>query len=298
MKQKVITTIIFSILILTVSGVSRAETDQLSYHLLQGNWEQIIRDGESWAEREPENPSPHYFIQIAYYSLNRMDEANKSHRRISASPESAKTMRNIAENLILNNPDNPYAYILMEYVHFYAEEYEDMIIALNRALEIKPDYGPAYHDLAVAYSSLGNEEKALQLALEGINNAPDSLANYMYAGTVYRTRGNMSEAERILKKGIEKNRQAGEHTAYLHHQLSIKYIQSSEYDKAADILEDGIRISPDKEILYVLLGDAYARLGDFEKAAEAYSKAYKKADPGEKNLRNLIEIRKRSLGKQ
>jgi tetratricopeptide (TPR) repeat protein len=91
-------------------------------------------------------------------------------------------------------------------------------------------------------------------------------------GNIYYNIVAYDEAIKALNKAIELDHSY----AWTYNNLASIYIHKGSYDEAIPLLEKGIGLlskSSDKALLWNRLGDAYRRLDQHEKAAEAYQKA-------------------------
>ncbi len=80
---------------------------------------------------------------------------------------------------------------------------EGALAALNKALEIEPDYAPALLNLADLYRGLGDEEKALATLQKAILVAPDSGAIQHSYGLYWVRQGQLETALGYLKAATE-----------------------------------------------------------------------------------------------
>jgi tetratricopeptide (TPR) repeat protein len=73
--------------------------------------------------------------------------------------------------------------------------YKNAIGEYNRAIEIDPDYAPAYYNRGLAYAELGDTSKAIEDWTKAIEIDPDYADAYKSRGDVYRL---LDEYERAL----------------------------------------------------------------------------------------------------
>lgn len=116
-----------------------------------------------------------------------------------------------------------------------AEEYEEAIALLDRAVELAPEYAPAYHELGNCYQLTTRFDPALE-------NYDKSLELDPELGTAYRNRGNA-------------------------------YKKLGEFEKATEDYTEAIERKPNTEYLYSNRGAVYYNLGEYEKARADYTKA-------------------------
>lgn len=117
---------------------------------------------------------------------------------------------------------------------YIAGHYYDAIGDLNQSIQTWELYHQTYpndeisdSNLAVAYERLGDFEKSLQYALEGIRAAPDSVYGYINAAYDYVALGRLEEAKAIANSGLQKTNGALE----FHAELAV--VAMDEGDSAA-----------------------------------------------------------------
>ncbi len=94
-----------------------------------------------------------------------------------------------------------------------------------RELKSYPDSLALYDDLAVAYSKLGDQKRAIQIMLRKDSLSPGLYETYANLGTFYLHNGNFTEGEKYIQKAIEINPDA--HFGREKYQLFlVKYLQT------------------------------------------------------------------------
>lgn len=73
---------------------------------------------------------------------------------------------------------------------------------IQKALQMKPDYVPAFYDLALAYKLQHDYDHSIQWFQKVIEKEPDNTWSYYGIATIYGDQGNAREATAYLKKAI------------------------------------------------------------------------------------------------
>ncbi|WP_250655590.1 tetratricopeptide repeat protein [Alkalimarinus coralli] len=82
---------------------------------------------------------------------------------------------------------------------------EQALMALNKALEIEPDYVPALLNIADLYRGLGDEKSAKQTLQKAVSIAPDSGAAQHSFGLYWVRQGQLDTALNYLKEATEQS---------------------------------------------------------------------------------------------
>ena len=95
-------------------------------------------------ELNPSYPRSFHWFALMFPATGKHDEAN----------EKIKTAQRLA-------PRSAIVHAAAGLVYFYAQNYREAINACHKSLELNPQFVPAYKNLRVIYSALGDYEKAL-----------------------------------------------------------------------------------------------------------------------------------------
>ena len=83
-----------------------------------------------------------------------------------------------------------------------ARDVEKGIALIRRALEMNPQYVPAYYDLALALKIHGDGDEAIKWFQKVIEKEPDNTWSYYGIATIYGDRGDAENALPYLKKAL------------------------------------------------------------------------------------------------
>ena len=152
---------------------------------------------------------------------------------------------------------------------FYQNNYNAAIDKCNEAIEINPNYAPAYMIRGAAYGYL----EKYQNVIDDLNKAISINSNY---AEVYYSRGSayyyLKDYNRAIMdytKAIEIN--PNFENAYVNR--GNVYNELKQYDKSIDDFSRAIKINPNMYQAYYNRGNAYNNLQDFDKALSDYTKA-------------------------
>ena len=133
--------------------------------------------------------------------------------------------------------------------------------------------GRVHYFMALAYHCLGDFASAKRRYEQAIQQAPEDTLAYAILGFLLKQHGQPAEAQRIWRQGLailklrvdESPQNPG-----VHGRLALFYGQLG--DKAALLKEEDwiLREAPDNGNALVDIGDAFARLGEPERAVEYY----------------------------
>ena len=157
-----------------------------------------------------------------------------------------------------------------------AQQYGDSVHAFEQVAKLRPDYGDAYTNQALAnfqWEKYGEARTALEKALK---LAPENSRALYYLALVERNEGNLDGAIEDLRKvatAFPESRDA-------HRELGFSYYQQHKYEPARLEYEKVQSIDPDDLAAHYNLSILYRRLGMKEKATvEAAKFADQKDDP-------------------
>ena len=146
----------------------------------------------------------------------------------------------------------------------------DMAIeAYSLAIDLKPDYAPAYNNRGIVYFGKDEVDKAIRDYTEAIKHQPDDAIAYNNRGNVYTKKGNLDSAISDYDTAIEI--QPDDAKAY--NNRGNAYVAKDEVDKAIRDFTEAIRLKPDLVEAYNNRGNAYKDKGEIQKAFEDYAKA-------------------------
>lgn len=172
----------------------------------------------------------------------------------------------------------------------------DAIIALKRAIELRPKESSYYFALGVAWLTKPDLQEAELVFRQFLKLQPDNAQGQTYIGYVLLKEKSYPEAREWLEKSIKKDAGTPETFYYLgliaqeqkedqkaveffersiqlspsfahpHIALGSTYLKMKNYPRAQQELEIGVRLSPDDSKAHYNLALLYARLNDSQRA--------------------------------
>jgi tetratricopeptide (TPR) repeat protein len=156
------------------------------------------------------------------------------------------------------------AYFTRGMAHFNKREYDMAIGNLDRAIELNPNYGPAYSSRGYVYYYVMHEvDKAIADFNRAIELNPKDPDAYINRGMVYTAMGEYGRAITDYNRAIELNPK--DELAYYIRGNAFK--DKGEYGKAIADYNHAIELNPKNAITLRQLGAARFDAGDFKGAS-------------------------------
>jgi len=114
----------------------------------------------------------------------------------------------------------------------------------KQALRYDPSFVGALANIGIGYMKLGEKEKALECFYKSLMMQPYDANNYVNFAVALLEQGHLEEAKKILEKGL----QLDDKNALLHYTLGNVYAQLKHFDKAAEHFKTAMFLNPDLKI--------------------------------------------------
>lgn len=114
-----------------------------------------------------------------------------------------------------------------------------------------------------------NTQRAIERLEESVKLAPDFYNAHRGLGQEYRKTGRLDAAERELTRAFELNPREGTPLV----QLGEIYLEKNNFERAAEVLSQAIRIEPGSAIAHYALGRARYRPSEYAEAQQAFTRA-------------------------
>ncbi len=184
------------------------------------------------------------------------------------------------------SPENGYVYLKRAQVYFDQSEYEN---ALEQALLAKNYFYRMNQEsslLADIYLALGDGKEALALYEEFMKANPDDLFVQLNLGLAYFTMGNIDKAINIFEglidiKGVR-------NSAYTY--LGRAYLQEGDLEKALPALSSGAALNPYSFEAHYYLAKGYEEAGQSTNGFRAYVSALKQKMTDPQRIKVLYEF--------
>jgi len=150
-------------------------------------------------------------LTVACESPQKRDMARKAHavslleraRAVHWGKDWQEVMR-LATKAIEEDPTNPWSYSMRGAAHNAVGEYRAAIRDLNAALEISPDYAPAFTNKAISFLRLGDYPIARMNADEALELDRGNLTVLITAAEVYSASDDVRMACELLEEAVDK----------------------------------------------------------------------------------------------
>ncbi len=127
--------------------------------------------------------------------------------------------------------------------------------------------------LAAVYAKKGESDKALQLAKEVEQKAPDRAYVHVVKGDALYAMDKKKEAEAEYQKGVQKKGVEPYQEAIRYNQMGRYYASTGQYGKARELYDQAIQIDPYYIEGTTNKGLTYEKEGKWDKALESYRQA-------------------------
>lgn len=182
---------------------------------------------------------------------------------------------NILKKQLETDPTNARTHYLLGTIYDDKGDTESAITSFKICLEIDPDFHPARETLLQVYQRVGLSQQAVDLLEETLKQMP-SPNDYNTIGVMYYRTGEIDQSITAFRKSLEMNPYdpiPRNNLYQIFRERGIKALNVKAYEKAALHFGEALQFKPDDAILYRLMGDSYARDGDFKNAIVQYRKA-------------------------
>jgi tetratricopeptide (TPR) repeat protein len=140
----------------------------------------------------------------------------------------------------------------------------DAIIALKRAIELRPKESSYYFALGVAWLTKPDLQEAELVFRQFLKLQPDNAQGQNYLGYVLLKEKSYPEAREWLEKSIRKDAATPETFYY----LGLIAQEQKEDEKAVGLFEKSIQLSPSFAHPHIALGAAYLKMKNYPRARQ------------------------------
>ena len=263
------------------------------------NFDNTIKVFQAFQKEFGFNFEAERYLSLAFYSENKLEEAEKSLQTLCASkPEDSSLWydRAIILETMNRNIDAIHCYLkTLEIVPDFHDAFTRLASVykkegkINELIEVyengKPNEGEEHiHFSLLAQAYLMDEKtneaikyinKAINLYSEKYNNKDKKYLNYLIIkGNIFLSSGEIENAIKIYKEVLEIDNLAEQ--AYIN--IGTAYIAASKPKESIPYLEKAIKLNPKIASTYASLGNACFMIGNKEKALDYFSQA-EKLDP-------------------
>ncbi len=119
-------------------------------------------------------------------------------------------------------------------------ELNEAVFHFKKAIELKPNYGDAYHNLANTFNQMGKTEEAITNYQKALTFNPRLWQSYQNLAAIYFNQGNFQEAAVNLEKALKINSQ--DFNLYIN--LGVTYLKFGNKEKAAESFQKALILNP------------------------------------------------------
>ena len=175
--------------------------------------------------------------------------------------------------------------------------YGDALALLEKGAEGKPWYFGALFQFFMQQKQYG---RAVQVMEEGIEHYPGRVDLYLHLGAALAQQGEVSRAARWYRLGLEHARTVQKPQPWYFTAPYWFYMKQKEYDRAGEVLQQGIKRLPRDAGLHRLLGDYYRSRKMMVSARLEYEQAHalKPNDPQIKQRLDALKTAEEKIEEQ
>ncbi|TRU94650.1 MAG: tetratricopeptide repeat protein [Microcystis wesenbergii Mw_QC_S_20081001_S30D] len=184
-----------------------------------------------------------------------------------------------------SNPTTAENFFVQAMDKYDKADFDGAIVDFSQAIQLKPDYAPAYMGRAMAYKGLGdleNQITELRKAAELLQKQGDTEA--------YQTTIDLIKVTQDLIDSIRSNPNSKLAFAELFFNYGIEEWKKGNFVQSLAQFNLVIRLNPNDASAYLFRGNAYGQLKEYQKAIADYTQAIR-LDPNYAdayNLRGLV----------
>ncbi|MFY0698736.1 MAG: tetratricopeptide repeat protein [Balneola sp.] len=241
---------VLAIIIISCGGESNPLIKEAKDGIKAQNYDAALVSLEQALVQDSANADAYYYKGVVYSEMAQ-NNPNISDRKDSYSKmrENLLTAKNMYETQGIQSVESVEAQVLID--RKWSEE----------------------HNLGVKYatgdSTLAPSDNPLDTAEDHLENAvvinPDSLLSFEVLAEVYRLNSNTEMGIKIYEDLITMK---DEPEAYDYDRLGALYLNLEQYNKAKEVLIDGVELFPDSVSLVQKLADSYMKLGENQESIE------------------------------
>lgn len=235
---------------------------ELSELWRSGDYQQVVVRANQLLEQTPMQATPLVFAGFSHFyrGMQQIDEDQRQ-QDLDAS------IRMLRKALLIPQPplEAEVHYVLAKaYFHLGEFYYDATVYHMNHAIELGFEGQDNYEYLALAYDGLNMQAESVESYQKAIAIEPSEL---LYAGLAdtYMRHERFAEASRYFQKAIEVSDDS-HLTQRARYNLGRAYVETGQYEAAADQLHAVLENDPRSADAHYYLGRAHLLSGDAERA--------------------------------
>ena len=221
------------------------------------------------------------WIQVGYWkdseilfrhALNVTDNNSVAHNNLGnyllKEGDVAGAIGHLTQSLKIN-PNNTFGYNTLAKALYEENKYNEAITQLQKCLRINPQDSDAYNNLGNIMLATGNYNEAERNYMESLRIDPHQAHAYNNLGTLFKYKNN-------IKKAIEYYQVAIHEDPALIDALKNLEIARGKQKRLEEVLiriKESVKADPQNPLLYTMLGNTNASLGEYDESIVQYQKA-------------------------
>ena len=263
------------------------------YLLYLAKTTEAIKSLQTALKLNPDNPTTHQMLGVAYFRENQY-------------PEAIQALRQAIELNPKVSPDYPYhPYYDLGMVYLKQGKFDDAIICFERAIELDPDQIRVYYSLGNTYIRQGNVQKGAELIRKyqtlkpymnlvsqleiALQQNPDNPERWHQLGRVHAQHGRFEKAITPLEQSIILSPNNWE----VYNVLAVCHMRLNQLDKMQRVCETAVRIAPDQPKAHNTLGMSQFLQRKYSDATQSFTTAIRLDPHNPEFHENLGETYKR-----
>jgi len=252
--------------------------------IASGNYESALETAEIWAEIRPDNNTPREALAIIHLARKDMSAASStfetiidaadpdvgtSYRRVAdimSRQEDKSAMVDLLETLVEKNADNAEAWYSLAFLADRADRDELASAAIDRAIEIRPDWEDAALSKAGYLIQSEKIDEYGEYAEQFLRTYPDSNQFRVSYARALVDQGKTEDALDQFKRAVKSDPENAD-AAYA---IGILSLQEEIYDQATDYFQRTLELRPDNDQARLYLGQVATETEDWETAERWY----------------------------
>jgi tetratricopeptide (TPR) repeat protein len=170
---------------------------------------------------------------------------------------------------VRKSPDSAIVHNNLAFAYGSRGQRDRAIGEYQTAVRLKPDYVEGHFNLAAVYASEGQWDRAIAEYQKAIQLNPAFIAAHYNLGIIYASEG---QWDRAIAEYQTTLRLDPDHSD-AHNNLGVAYASEGQWDRAIAEYETALRLNPDVADTHCNLGIAYASQGRWDKAIAEYETA-------------------------
>ncbi|MBD3307938.1 tetratricopeptide repeat protein [candidate division KSB3 bacterium] len=165
------------------------------------------------------------------------------------------------------------------------EEFEQAINAYQKALDLNPEYQPAYLGLGKITAQLGQYQKAAEIYDYAAELDPQHEAVYTHLGNLAFMQEDYARAISAFQQALDLN----PFNMNAYNGLGLSYARQGDFDRAFALYEEALQQNPHAAVIHNSLGTLYMQIGEHEKAIAEFTTSLE-LDPWNVEVRNNLGV--------